>query len=298
MPMIDTRDGTRLYAKIWGNGPPVVLIHGWPLSSDSWDPVSNALADAGFRAIAYDRRGFGRSDQPSTGYDYDTFAADLDDVMQATGADTDVALIGFSMGGGEIARYLSRYGSARLSRVALISSVVPFMRQTSDNPNGVPDANFAQMNEGLLEDRGRFLTGFFKDFYGVGLLSHPVSEEILRSSWNSAMTAGLRPTLAAAHAFATTDFRGDLSAFNLPTLIIHGTADATVPIDATGRAVAASVPHATLLEYDGEPHGLFATQPDRLIGDLVDFVSGRTPQAQDQDVIDAVTASALITPLI
>lgn len=296
MPMIETRDGTRLYAKSWGHGPPVVLIHGWPLSGDSWDPISHALAEAGFRAIAYDRRGFGRSDQPSEGYDYDTFADDLADVMTTMDATQNTALIGFSMGGGEIARYLSRHGGRGVSRVALVSSVVPCMLQADDNPDGVPQAMFEEMTEDILADRAKFFTGFFKDFFGVGLLTHPVSDEVLRLAWITAMQAGLRPTLAAAKAFATTDFRPDLASFRVPTLVIHGTSDKTVPIGATGREVARVVPHATLLEYDGEPHGIFATQADRLTRDLLDFLSGREADDVPQEVVDTLTAQTLVTP--
>lgn len=296
MPMIETRDGTRLYAKSWGEGPPVILIHGWPLSGDSWDPVSHALAEAGFRAIAYDRRGFGRSDQPSGGYDYDTFADDLADVMTAMKANEGATLVGFSMGGGEIARYLSRQGGQGVSRVALVSSVVPYMLKTEDNPDGVPQSTFDEMTDGMLSDRAKFFTGFFKDFFGVGMLTQPVSDEVLHLAWITAMQAGLRPTLAAAKAFATTDFRPDLASFRVPTLIIHGTSDKTVPIDATGRAVVRAVPHATLLEYDGEPHGVFATQTDRLIRDLLDFVSGRAADDVPQQVVDTLTAQALVTP--
>ncbi len=293
MPTIETKDGTKLYAKVWGEGPPVVLIHGWPLSGDSWDPISQALADSGFKAIAYDRRGFGRSEQPSGGYDYDTFADDLAAVMEATGATDNVTLVGFSMGGGEIARYLSRHGGKGVARVALVSSVVPYMLQTQDNPDGVPQATFDEMTDGMLQDRAKFFTAFFKDFYGIGLLSRPVSDEVLHLSWITAMQAGLRPTLASAKAFGTTDFRPDLASFTMPTLIIHGTADKTVPIDTTARAVAKAVPHATLIEYDGEAHGVFATQTDRLKNDLLDFIAGRAPEDR-QEVIDAMTYESMV----
>lgn len=292
MPIIETRDGTRLHAKQWGEGPPVILIHGWPLSSDSWDPVSHALAENGFSAIAYDRRGFGRSDQPSSGYDYDTFADDLADVIEQTAGGQRAALVGFSMGGGEVARYLSRHGATAINRVALISSVVPYMLQTESNPDGVPQKVFDQITEGLLTDRAHFFTGFFKDFYGVGWLDKPVSDEVLKQSWITALQAGLRPTLAAAKAFATTDFRPDLPAFTVPTLLIHGTADKTVPIDATAREVARRLPHAQLVEYIGEAHGVFATQTDRLTRDLLDFLAGR-PIEDDQELLDIVTAQAL-----
>ena len=310
MPMIPAHDGTQLYVKSWGDGDPVVLIHGWPLSGDSWDPVTNALADAGYRAIAYDRRGFGRSDQPSSGYDYDTFADDLAAVIaNEAGGSGKVALVGFSMGGGEIARYLSRHGSSRISRVALISSVVPYMLKTDDNPDGVPQEAFDDMTDGMLADRAKFFRGFFKDFFGVGMLSSPVSDEVLDLAWATAMQAGLRPTLAAAKAFATTDFRPDLARFDVPTLVIHGTADQTVPIDATGRVVASKVPGAQLIEYGGEPHGVFATQSDRLIGDLLTFLRGEDNAvsaadqvsdinpADQQRVLDEITAESLATNL-
>lgn len=270
--LIKTRDGTQIYAKIWGEGRPVILIHGWPLSADSWDPQTEALANAGFRVIAYDRRGFGRSDQPTGGYDYDVFADDLADVMAATGADSDVAIIGFSMGGGEVARYMSRHGGAGVSRTGLIASVVPYMLQTGDNPEGVPQSTFDEMTAGMKKDRAAFFTGFFKDFYGRGLLNDAVSDEVLHASWAVAMQSGLRPTLAAAKAFATTDFRPDLASLTKPLLIIHGTSDKTVPIAATAEEVAKAVPGATYIRYDGAPHGLFATHQDELTQDLLAFL--------------------------
>ena len=275
MTYIKTRDNTKLYVKDWGKGRPVILMHGWPLSSDSWDDTAMALADAGMRAIAYDRRGFGRSQQPWDGYDYDTLADDLADVIEATGA-TDAAIVGFSMGGGEVARYMSRHGGKNVSQAVLISSVVPYMLKTGDNLNGVDQAVFDEMTQGMKEDRAHFFTSFFDDFYGVGFVSQPVSDEILMWSRHVSMYAGLKPTLACAKAFATTDFRPDLASFNVPTLIIHGTSDKTVPIDATGREAARGIANAKLIEYDGAPHGLFATHKERLTGDLLAFVSGRS----------------------
>jgi non-heme chloroperoxidase len=296
MHKIETRDGTHLYSKAWGEGRPVLLIHGWPLSADSWDPVSNALADAGFKAISYDRRGFGRSSQPSGGYDYDTFADDLAAVMEHHGATDNVALVGFSMGGGEVARYLSRHGGKGVSQVALISSVVPYMLQDESNPDGVPQATFDEMTEGMLDDRPMFFKTFFKQFFGVGMLTSPVSDEMMHQAWTVAMQAGLRPTLAAAKAFATTDFRPDLASFTMPTLVIHGTSDKTVPIDPTAREVARKVPSAQLIEYDGEPHGIFATQTERLTRDLLDFLGGGRMIDEEQEVVDEVTRQSMVMP--
>ncbi len=273
MAYAETRDGTKIYYKDWGAGDPVILIHGWPLSADSWDPVTDALAHAGHRVIAYDRRGFGRSDQPWMGYDYDTFADDLADVMTASGATTNVSMIGFSMGGGEIARYMSRHGGKGVKRAALVASIVPYMLQTDDNPEGVPQATFDQMTQDMLADRPAFMRGFLKTFFGIGLISHPVSDEVLDACWTMTMQSGLHPTLKAAKAFASTDFRSDLPAFKVPTLIIHGTADKTVPIEPTARMAATQIEDVQLVEYDGAPHGLFETHRDRLIRDLMAFLN-------------------------
>lgn len=272
MTMIPTRDGHGLYVKNWGSGRPVVLIHGWPLSADSWDYHAMKIADAGYRVIAYDRRGFGRSDQPFGDYNYDSLSDDLSDVMTAMKVE-DAALIGFSMGGGEVVRYMSRHVGRHVKQCGLISSVVPYMLKTDDNPHGVDQTVFDGMADAMREDRPKFFAGFFKDFYGVGLMSHPVSDEYLQWTRSVAMLASLKATLACADSFATTDFRPDLAAVTVPTLIIHGTADATVPIDASGRAAAKAITSATLKEYEGAPHGLFATHKEQLEQDLITFLN-------------------------
>lgn len=273
MPHFTTRDGTRLRYKELGEGRPVILIHGWPLSGDSWDPVMMHLADKGMRAIAYDRRGFGGSDHAPKGYDYDTFSDDLADLITHLELTEGIGLAGFSMGGGEIARYLSRHQGKGVSAVALVSSVVPYMLKTDDNPDGVPDATFQEMTEGMKSDFRAFFTGFFKDFYGVGGPGTQVSEEERHWAWMTTMKSAQYATLQSAAAFAYTDFRPDLPHFTVPTLVIHGTEDKTVPIDATGREVARQVEGATLIEYEDEPHAVFATVTDRLAQDLERFFS-------------------------
>ena len=271
MPIVTTSDKTELFVKDWGSGRPVILLSGWPLSSASWDDQALALADAGYRAISYDRRGFGRSSQPWSGYDYDSLAGDLACVIEQTGA-RDAVLVGFSMGGGEVVRYLARHASKSVAQAVLVSSVVPYMLKTEDNPHGTDATLFDQMVQGIKEDRAQFFAGFFKDFFGVGILAHPVSDQLLEWMRGMAMQAGLKAVLECAKSFATTDFRVDLRAIEVPTLIIHGTADKTVPIDAAGRAAAKAIPQATLIEYDGAPHGLFATDKKRLTYDLLEFI--------------------------
>ena len=272
MQYVTTSDQTKLYVKDWGSGRPVILMSGWPLSSDSWDDQAMALADSGYRAIADDRRGFGRSSQPWSGYDFDTLADDLAAVIEQTGA-KDAVLAGFSMGGGEVARYMSRHGGKSVSQAVLVASVVPYMLKTSDNPHGTEQAVFDKMAEGMKEDRAKFFAGFFKDFFGVNMLSHPVSAELLEWARSVSMQASLKATLACAKSFASTDFRPDLAAFSVPTLIIHGTDDKTVPIDPAGRAAASGISQATLIEYEGAPHGLFATHKSRLTLDLLQFLA-------------------------
>lgn len=271
MHHVAMHDKTTLYLKDWGVGQPVILLSGWPLSADSWEDQAIDLVAAGYRVIAYDRRGFGRSSQPWSGYDYDTLSDDLAQVIQQTGA-VDPVLIGFSMAGGEIARYLSRHTGNTVRKIVLVSSVVPYMRQSITNPYGAEPEIFESMLEQLREDRAMFFGEFFKRFFGVNLLNHPVSREVLDWAQNQAMQASLRATLECVKAFSSTDFREDLAAFQVPTLVIHGTADITVPIEATGRAAHRGIAHSTLIEYEDEPHGLFATDKLRLSRDLLGFL--------------------------
>ena len=261
-----------LYYEDHGSGSPVVLIHGWPLSGRSWEPQERALIDAGHRVITYDRRGFGKSSQPWGGYDYDTFAADLDALMRHLDL-RGATLVGFSMGGGEVARYMSRHDGKGVIAAGLIASVVPYMAKTPDNPDGTEQSVFDQITQGLKDDRAHFLRHtFFKQFFGVGYISSPVSDEVLDWATNVAMQAGLKPTLACAESFSQTDFRPDLPAFRVPTPVIHGTGDQTVPIDAAGRAAAAGIAQSQLVEYDGAPHGLNVTHGDRLTSDILTFL--------------------------
>jgi non-heme chloroperoxidase len=272
MPHVTTSDHTQLYVKDWGAGRPVILLHGWPLSADSWDDQAMAIANAGYRAIAYDRRGFGRSSQPWQGHDFDTLTDDLSAVIEQTGA-RDAVLVGFSMGGGEVARYMSRYGGKAVVKAALVSSVLPFMLKTDDHPQGMPQSVFDEMAFALQVDRAAFFASFFRDFFGVSKNAHAVGEETVEWARSQAMQASLRATLACAHAFATTDFRDDLQAFKVPTLIIHGTQDQTVPIELSARAASRGIAGAELIEYEGAPHGLFATDKARLTHDLLAFLA-------------------------
>jgi non-heme chloroperoxidase len=271
MNHVTASDETRLYVKDWGSGRPVILIHGWPLSADSWDDHAMAIADAGHRAIAYDRRGFGRSSQPWSGYDYDTLADDLAAVIQQTGA-RDAVLVGYSMGGGEVARYMSRHGGKSVVQAVLVSSVLPFQLRTGDNPDGTDQAAFDTTARALKEDRPKFLAGFFRTFFGVDAARDPVCDELLAWARSVSMQASLKASLECLKSFSGTDFRSELAAINVPTLVIHGTGDMTVPIEVSSRVAAKGIKHSTLVEYDGAPHGVFATQKRRLTKDLLDFL--------------------------
>lgn len=272
MPFIQARDGTNLFYTDWGSGPPVVMLHGWPLSSDMWEYQRPFLSNHGLRTIAYDRRGFGRSDQPWSGYDYDTFADDLAAVLEKLDL-TGVTLVGFSMGGGEVARYLSRHGSQRIAKAVLLAAVTPFLLKTDDNPDGAGQEVFDEMVEGLNKDRPHFLAGFGKDkFMNAALTHQKASVEGLLWTQQIALMASPKATIDCVRAFSATDFRPDLASFTVPTLIIHGNHDKTVPLEISGQKAAQMIPGSRLIEYDGAPHGLFVTDKDRLNADLLDFI--------------------------
>jgi pimeloyl-ACP methyl ester carboxylesterase len=270
MPRIDSADGTALYVKDWGSGKPVVLIHGWPLNADSWEHQAHHLAKAGHRVVAYDRRGFGRSEQPWDGYTYDTMADDLASVIDTLGLE-DAAVVGFSMGGGEVSRYMSRHGGKGVRKAALLGSIAPYLVKAPDNPDGAPREVLQDMQKQIDKDRPEFLKGFFKNFYGQGLLSG-VSEGVLHWSLHMALLASPRATIACIDAWME-DFRPDMAAFQVPTLVIHGDKDQIVPIDPTGRTAAKMIPGAKYIEYDGAPHGFLATHAERATQDLLDFLA-------------------------
>lgn len=275
MPFIHSEqagsDKVNIYYEDLGKGKPVVFIHGWPLNGSMWEYQLTQLPQQGLRCIVYDRRGFGKSDRPFTGYDYNTLAGDLKALLDELELE-DVTLVGFSMGGGEIAKYFSLHGGTRIAKVVLISAVVPYMLQTTDNPDGVPQQAFDDMLEAMTADRPTFLEGFNKDFYGVSLVSNPVTSAYLTNASNKAMDASPIATIECAKSFSSTDFRLDVLKINVPTLIIHGDEDKTVPIKATGAVSAKLIEGAIFKVYEGAPHGLWFTEKSKLNQDLVDFI--------------------------
>jgi pimeloyl-ACP methyl ester carboxylesterase len=262
-----------LYYEDHGAGAPVVLIHGYPLDGHSWERQVPALLDAGYRVIAYDRRGFGRSSQPTVGYEYDTFAADLNALMEHLDL-RGAALVGFSMGTGEVARYLGTYGSARVTRAAFLASLQPYLLKTEDNPGGVDGSVFAGIEQAVRADRYAYFDEFYKSFYNTDEnLGSRLSEAALRASWNVAAGAGAFASVACVPTWPT-DFRADIARIDVPALILHGTADRILPIDVTGRPFRALLPAAEYVEVAGAPHGLLWTHHEEVTAALLSFLSG------------------------
>jgi non-heme chloroperoxidase len=262
-----------LYYEDHGSGQAVVLIHGYPLDGSSWEKQTTALLAAGYRVITYDRRGFGRSSKPTEGYDYDTFAADLDTVLTTLGLN-DAVLVGFSMGTGEVGRYLATYGSARVAKAVFLASLEPYVLQAEDNPGGVPRSVFDGLMEAVTADRYAFFTEFFQNFYNSGtFLGTPrLSQEVMNAGWNLATSGGATAS-AAAQLTWLTDFRADIPKIDVPSLIVHGTADNILPIDITGREFTKALPSAEYVEIDGAPHGMLWTHAAEVNDALLAFLA-------------------------
>ncbi|WP_313919375.1 alpha/beta hydrolase [Tahibacter sp.] len=271
---VTTPDGVQIYFKDWGpkGGPVVTFSHGWPLNSDSWESQMLFLADKGYRVVAHDRRGHGRSSQPWQGNDMDHYADDLAAVIKALDL-RDVTLVGFSTGGGEVARYIGRHGTGRVKAAALISAVPPLMLKTADNPGGLPLEVFDGLRKASLADRSQlYLDIASGPFFGFNRPGAKPSQGMIQSFWAQGMQGGHKNTYDSIAAFSATDFRDDLKAFDVPTLVIHGDDDQIVPIDSSGRASAALIKGAKLIVYPGAPHGLADTHKDRLNQDLLEFL--------------------------
>ncbi len=270
---ITTQDGV-LYYKEWGprDGQPVVFSHGWPLSSDSWESQMLFLASHGYRVVAHDRRGHGRSSQPWDGNDMDHYADDLAAVIETLGL-RGVTLVGFSTGGGEVARYIGRHGTGRVKKAVLIGAVTPFMLKTADNPDGTPIEVYDGIRRASLTNRSQlYLDIASGPFFGFNRPGAEVSQGLIDSFWSQGMQAGHKNTFDSIEAFSATDFREDLKRFDLPTLILHGSDDQLVPVDTCARAAHAMIPGSTLIVYEGGPHGITDTHKDRVNQDLLDFL--------------------------
>lgn len=275
MKYITTKDATsneeiQICYEDYGQGRPIVLIHGWPLSKEMWEYQTDDLVNAGFRVVKYDRRGFGHSSKPWNGYDYDTLTEDLNALMEQLDL-KDAVLVGFSMGGGEAVRYLNQYGNDRVSKLVLVSSVTPYLKKTDDNPDGVDPDIFADMMNQMKEDRINFLDNFGKKFFGENLINHPVSAPLQSYFRMLAAVASPRATRQCAIAFAETDFRNDVQSVNIPTLLIHGDADKVVPKESSSDRTSQMIPNSQYLLYSGAPHGLFYTHCEQFNNDLINF---------------------------
>jgi len=272
MSTFNTKDGTAIYYKDWGSGRPVVFSHGWPLSADAWDPQMLFLVQHGFRVIAHDRRGHGRSEQPAQGNDMDTWADDLATLLDKLDIQ-DATLVGHSTGGGEVARYIGRHGTKRVSGAVLIGAVPPIMIKTEQNPGGLPKEVFDGIRKGVVDDRSQFFKDLAVPFYGFNRPGAKVSQGTIDSFWQQGMAGGILALYECVHEFSEVDYTEDLKKIDVPTLILHGDDDQIVPIDDAGRLSAKIVKNATLKVYPGGSHGMCTVEADKVNADLLAFLS-------------------------
>lgn len=271
MSTISSKDGTRIYFKEWGSGPVVTFSHGWPLNADAWDGQMHFLAERGFRVVAHDRRGHGRSDQASAGNDMNGYADDLAAVIETLDL-RDVALVGHSTGGGEVVRYIGRHGTQRVSKVVLIAAVPPFLLKTAGNPEGLPLEVFDSIRAGVANDRSQYYRDLAIQFYGANRTGAKVSQGILDQFWLWSMQSGLKNAYDSIKAFSETDFTEDLKKIDVPALVLHGEDDQIVPVNDSARKSARLIKGAKDIYYPGAPHGITATHQDQLNADLLAFL--------------------------
>jgi non-heme chloroperoxidase len=283
MATTTAKDGTQIYYKDWGKGPIVTFSHGWPLSSDAWDGQMQFLAQNGFRAVAHDRRGHGRSEQASSGNDMDGYADDLAAVIEALDL-KEVTLVGHSTGGGEVARYIGRHGTSRVVKAVLIAAVPPIMLKSAANPEGLPLEVFDGLRSGLTKDRSQFYKDLALMFYGANRPGAKVSQGILDQFWLWSMQAGLKNAYESIKAFSETDFTEDLKKFDIPALVMHGEDDQIVPVKDSAKKSARLIKGAKEIYYPGAPHGLTATHQDQVNADLLAFIKERSVSPSRQAV--------------
>jgi non-heme chloroperoxidase len=291
MSTITTQDGTDIYYKDWGEGPAVTFSHGWPLNADAWDGQLLFLAQNGYRAIAHDRRGHGRSSQPSFGNDMNGYADDLAAVIEALDL-TDVSLVGHSTGGGEVARYIGRHGTARVAKAVLVAAVPPIMVQTAANPEGLPLEVFDGMRAALVNDRSQFYRDLAVQFYGANRPGSKISQGILEQFWLWSMQAGLKGAYESIKAFSETDFTEDLEKFDVPTLVLHGEDDQIVPVRDSAVKSARIIPGAKDIYYPGAPHGITATHQDQVNVELLAFLRAEPAATRPQPTRDSGATAA------